>query len=127
MLSGKAIFAEEDVYAGYKKRRSAEQLVKDTLAPLDVPRSVIDVLSHALAFDPKKRYAKVDELSDELQQAIEPATNEQPRLAPGPGMSAEAAPDTAPIPLPPAPSPSPSTPASDPTHAAFHAPSVQAC
>jgi serine/threonine protein kinase len=79
MLSGKAIFADEDVYAGYKKRRHADELVKDTLIPLGAPRSVIDSLIHALAFDPKKRLARVEELSTELQNAIEPSTEEQPK------------------------------------------------
>ena len=31
MLSGKAIFADEDVYAGYKKRRHADELVREAL------------------------------------------------------------------------------------------------
>jgi len=69
-MSGRAIFADEDVYAGYKKRRHADEHVKDALLPLKVPKQVIDIFSRALAFDPKKRLAKVDELSAELQQAI---------------------------------------------------------
>jgi serine/threonine-protein kinase len=80
MLSGRAIFADEDVYAGYKKRRNAEGLVRDTLTPLAVPRKVIDVLTRALAFDPKKRVTKVDELSSELQAALEPVTEDVPAL-----------------------------------------------
>jgi serine/threonine-protein kinase len=82
MLSGRAIFADEDVYAGYKKRRNAEGLVRDTLVPLAVPRKVIDVLVRALAFDPKKRVTKVDELSSELQAALEPVTEDVPALSP---------------------------------------------
>lgn len=82
MLTGKAIFADEDVYAGYKKRRHADELVRETLAPLKTPMNVIEVLSRALAFDPKKRLSKVDALSNELQTAIEPMTEEQPRLPP---------------------------------------------
>jgi serine/threonine-protein kinase len=82
MMSGKAIFADEDVYAGYKKRRHADELVKETLGPLKTPRQVIDVLIRALAFDPKKRLNKVDELSNELSTALEPMTEEQPRLSP---------------------------------------------
>src|SRR5687767_10451765 len=58
MMSGKAIFADEDVYAGYKKRRHADELVRETLNPLKTPRQVIDVLIRALAFDPKKRLNK---------------------------------------------------------------------
>ena len=91
MMSGRAIFADEDVYAGYKKRRHADEHVRDALRPLDVPRQVIDILSRALAFDPKKRLPKVEDLSAELQSAIEPATEEQPRLPPPPppGKKAE--------------------------------------
>ncbi|MGE0549802.1 MAG: serine/threonine protein kinase [Kofleriaceae bacterium] len=75
MLSGKAIFAEEDVYAGYKKRRQASELVRDTLKPLSVPPSVVDVLAKALAFEPKKRYANVEAFTNELGHAI--ATEER--------------------------------------------------
>jgi serine/threonine-protein kinase len=80
MLSGKAIFADEDVYAGYKKRRHADELVEAALRPLNVPGPVIRLLSKALAFDPKKRLAKVEELASELAVAPEPAAEEQPRL-----------------------------------------------
>lgn len=90
MMSGRAIFADEDVYAGYKKRRHADEHVKDALRPLEVPRQVIDVLCRALAFDPKKRLPKVDELSAELQSAIEPSTEEQPRLPPPPAAPRKA-------------------------------------
>ncbi len=76
MLSGKAIFADEDVYAGYKKRKHAENLVRDTLVPLAVPRKAIDILSRAVAFDPKKRVTKVDELASELQAALEVVTED---------------------------------------------------
>src|SRR3954469_17828049 len=63
MLSGRAIFADEDVYAGYKKRRHADEHVREALAPLKIPAAVIDVMSRALAFDPKKRLQKVEEMS----------------------------------------------------------------
>lgn len=92
MLTGKAIFADEDVYAGYKKRRHADELVRETLAPLKTPKNVIEVLSRALAFDPKKRLSRVDELSNELQTAIEPMTEEQPRLPPPPSQPPPAKP-----------------------------------
>ena len=59
MLSGKAIFADEDVYAGYKKRRHADNLVRETLLPVGVPRGLVNVLAHALAFNPKKRILRV--------------------------------------------------------------------
>jgi len=81
MLSGKAIFADEDVYAGYKKRRHADELIRDALKPLGISTTVIQLLTKALAFDPKKRLTKVDELSTSLAAALEPATDEQAKLA----------------------------------------------
>src|SRR4051812_5587236 len=45
MMSGKAIFADEDVYAGYKKRRHADELIKEALVPLNVPRRVIHLFT----------------------------------------------------------------------------------
>ena len=80
MITGKAIFADEDVYAGYKKRRHADEHVRDALAPLGTPRAVIELLSHALAFDPKRRIHKVDELAADLTNAIEPSTEEVKKL-----------------------------------------------
>ena len=85
MLSGKAIFADEDVYAGYKKRRHADELIKQTLAPYKVPRHIINIFIKALAFDPKKRVLKVEELSAELLTAVEPQTSE-PKLPPAPPL-----------------------------------------
>ncbi len=79
MLSGKAIFSDEDVYAGYRKRRHAGDLVAAALQPLDllpglpsgVPARVIEVLTKALAFDPASRLASVDELARQLAAACE--------------------------------------------------------
>jgi serine/threonine protein kinase len=81
MLTGKAIFAEEDVYAGYKKRRQSEQPIQEALSAVSAPRSLIALLSRALAFDPKKRLSKVEELAAELATVLEPSTEELPRLA----------------------------------------------
>jgi eukaryotic-like serine/threonine-protein kinase len=72
MLSSKAIFADEDVYAGYRKRRHAADLVTSALAPCDVPAAAIDALSRALAFDPKHRLPRVDDLAQQLAAALEP-------------------------------------------------------
>jgi hypothetical protein len=74
MLSGKAIFADEDVYAGYKKRRHADNLIREALLPLKVPPTAIALLTKALAFDPKKRLANVEELSNGLAAAVEQKT-----------------------------------------------------
>jgi serine/threonine-protein kinase len=77
MLSGKAIFADEDVYAGYKKRRHADNLVREALLPLKVPADAITLLVKALAFDPKKRLLQVEELQNGLAAALEPPTEER--------------------------------------------------
>ena len=86
MLTGKAIFADEDVYAGYKKRRHADELVKETLLPLGLPQGLIGVLSRALAFDPKKRLLRVDELATELTKITE-LSEETAKLPPPPRHS----------------------------------------
>lgn len=86
MLSTKAIFADEDVYAGYKKRRHADALIADALAQVRAPRGLIALITRALAFDPKKRPSRVEELSTELATMLEPATEEVPRL---PAIAAE--------------------------------------
>jgi len=104
MLSGKAIFADEDVYAGYKKRRHADELIRDALKPLGISTAVIQLLTKALAFDPKKRLAKVDELSTALASALEPATEDHAK------QTAESRTQNLPMPQPPAPLPQPQTP-----------------
>ena len=81
MMTGKAIFAEEDVYAGYKKRRQSEQPIQDAMAAVGAPRALIALLTRALAFDPKKRTAKVEDLAAELAALLEPSTEEVPRLS----------------------------------------------
>ena len=80
MMSTKAVFADEDVYAGYKKRRHPEDLVRDALTLHNIPRRAIDALCKALAFDPKKRLGRIDELASDLTAALEISTDEQPKL-----------------------------------------------
>ena len=98
MLSGKAIFADEDVYVGYKKRRHADDLVKDALLPLKVPRAVIALLTKALAFDPKKRIPKIDTLAAELADALAP---DDPPRRPSPPSEPTAPLDAVAFPLTP--------------------------
>lgn len=86
MLTTKAIFADEDVYAGYKKRRHADEHVRDALAPLGLSRGVTEVLSRALAFDPKKRLVRVDELATELENLLDFSTSEIERLPAAPEL-----------------------------------------
>jgi hypothetical protein len=155
MLSTRAIFADEDVYAGYKKRRHADEHVRDALQSLGIPRAVSEVLSRALAFDPKKRLSKVDELAGELATSLEPSTEQIRRVTPPRGVAAaEPATPTSPhsavtpvgqaarahrdsntgitdplgrVPdAPPLPPAPPPPPATDPTPATYHAPAAQA-
>jgi serine/threonine protein kinase len=72
MLTGKAIFSDEDVYAGYKKRRQWDTLVRDALLPLALPTAFIGVLAHALAFDPKDRTSRISQFAAELSAASAP-------------------------------------------------------
>ncbi len=96
MLSGRAIFADEDVYAGYRKRRHGGDLVVAALQPLDVPLAAIEVLAKALAFDPKHRLARVEDLAQELAAAVDPAGASAPRLAAlEPPAAGSPAPETA--------------------------------
>jgi serine/threonine protein kinase len=76
MLSGRAIFADEDVYAGYRKRRQGDALLREALASIELPRAVVDLLVKALAFEPRQRLSTVDQFAAELAHAIEPATDE---------------------------------------------------
>lgn len=70
MLTGKAIFSDEDVYAGYKKRRHWEPLVRDALLPLALPPAFVSMLVRALAFDPKERTSNIAVLSADLAKAL---------------------------------------------------------
>lgn len=72
MLTGKAIFSDEDVYAGYKKRRQWDALVRDALLPLSLPQAFVAALSRALTFDPKDRTSKISIFSTELTQSLLP-------------------------------------------------------
>jgi serine/threonine protein kinase len=77
MLTGKAIFSDEDVYAGYKKRRQWDMLVRDALMPLPLPKAFVTVLSRALAFDPKDRTSKISQFAADLLAALTPEVPEE--------------------------------------------------
>jgi serine/threonine protein kinase len=118
MLSARAIFADEDVYAGYKKRRHADELVRDTLRPLGISASVIALLSRALAFDPKQRPTSVEELSGPLAADAAPAppvVAAPPAEPPSTGVPAQVSPNmpSAPVITIENPTPPPDAPASD--------------
>ncbi|CAN5897836.1 hypothetical protein BH11MYX2_BH11MYX2_06270 [soil metagenome] len=72
MLTGRAIFADEDVYAGYKKRRNADEIVRDVLRATEAGTAVAELLVRALAFDPTKRPTKVDLFHSALKELLDP-------------------------------------------------------
>lgn len=137
MLTTKAIFADEDVYAGYKKRRHAGEHIQAALAPLGLPRSLTELLSRALAFDPKQRLVRVDDLATALEQLLDRSTAESERLPapvtpvaqqhPPPSLPATRDPATPPvIPVATAPMPPVIPMPMDMTPQTFHAPATQA-
>jgi serine/threonine protein kinase len=137
MLTTKAIFADEDVYAGYKKRRHAGEHIQAALAPLGLPRSLTELLSRALAFDPKQRLVRVDDLATALEQLLDRSNVESDRapapVAPGstqhspPSVSATRDPVTPPaISVATAPMPPVIPMPMDMTPQTFHAPATQA-
>ncbi len=69
MLSSQAVFADEDVYAGYKRRRDGGAEARAALSHLSVPSALVDALARALAFEPGERYRSIEELAAELQYA----------------------------------------------------------
>ena len=85
MLSGKAIFADEDVYAGYKKRRHADELVDEALVPLGVPRELIERAARARSRSIRRSGCRsVDELATELEHVLEPSTEDVASCPPPP-------------------------------------------
>lgn len=119
MMSGRAIFADEDVYAGYKKRRHADEHVREVLAPLQVPPPVVALLVKALAFDPKKRITQVDELAQGFIAALEARASQPTREAvpdgsqPAGGTAADGEPEITVEPAPPPITPDPDEPRRD--------------
>jgi hypothetical protein len=109
MLSGKAIFADEDVYAGYRKRRQGDKLLREALEPLELPPAVIALLARALAFDPKQRLGDVEAMAGELTAAIAAPAPAPPEDAGEDRISTDELPAltrpsrAAPAPAPPAP------------------------
>ena len=90
MLSGKAIFADEDVYAGYKKRRHAEEHVREALAPLGDPGRGDRRADARARVRSEEAASKVDELSAELHDRDR--TDDRRAAAPATGSAAAAEP-----------------------------------
>jgi serine/threonine protein kinase len=84
MLTGRAIFAEEDVQRGYRKRRRLGDVLREAIGPLGLPSEAVQVLTRALAFSPEDRPRRATDLAHELIQAFEPRTAELQRMTEGP-------------------------------------------
>jgi serine/threonine-protein kinase len=77
-LTGTPIFAFDDVYEGYKRRRRPRELLRTAFAPFETPDAIIDVLAKALAFAPEDRQVKVSELFNALDHGFQPSRQRGP-------------------------------------------------
>ncbi len=80
MLTGRAIFADDDVYEGYRKRKSADSIIDLALEPLGLPREVIELLIAAASFEPMLRPQEAGEFGLALADAFEPTTGKPAAL-----------------------------------------------
>ncbi|HUQ04192.1 MAG TPA: serine/threonine-protein kinase [Kofleriaceae bacterium] len=71
MLTGRAIFTDDDVYEGYRKRKSAASIVDMALEPLGLPRAAITLLQQATSFEPTVRPQKAAEFGIALSEAFQ--------------------------------------------------------
>ena len=90
MVTGRAIFADDDLYEGYRKRRSSDALVAEALAPLELPASAVALLQRALRFHPDERPEDAGDFGLELTDAFEPTTAPTSRLPEVPEVPARA-------------------------------------
>ena len=74
MLTGRAIFADDDLYEGYRKRRRSDELVAEALAAVELPAAARDLLARALRFHPDERPDDATLFGVELAEAFEPIT-----------------------------------------------------
>lgn len=85
MLTGRAIFADDDVYEGYRKRQISDEVVDRALAPLDLPAAAVAVLRRAVRFHPDERPDDAADFGLELADAFaEPIVAPPRRPAPPP-------------------------------------------
>ncbi|MBK9031942.1 MAG: serine/threonine protein kinase [Myxococcales bacterium] len=87
MLTSQAIFADDDLYESYRKRRHADELVAEALASLDLPAPAVALLQRALRFHPDERPDDAAEFGLELHDAFEPITAPTNRLPEAPARA----------------------------------------
>jgi serine/threonine protein kinase len=71
ILTGRAIFTDDDVYEGYRKRKSAASIVEMALEPLELPRAAITLLQQATSFEPAVRPQRAAEFGIALSEAFQ--------------------------------------------------------
>ncbi|MBL8624630.1 MAG: serine/threonine protein kinase [Myxococcales bacterium] len=108
MLTGRAIFADDDLYEGYRKRRHSDELVAEALAAVELPAPARDLLARALRFHPDERPDDATLFGVELAEAFEPITGPLARLPEATGRAPSPV-ELVPLPAEPAP-PRPSRP-----------------
>ncbi len=103
MLTGRAVFTDDDVYEGYRKRKSAASIVEMALEPLGLPRAAVELLIGATRFEPTTRPQKVDRFGLALAEAFDPdrggalETAKLEKLAPLEALPSMAAGEPAPV------------------------------
>jgi serine/threonine-protein kinase len=75
MLTGRAIFTDDDVYEGYRKRKNAASIVELALEKLVLPRSAVELLQQATCFDPASRPQRAAEFGIALAEAFDESRN----------------------------------------------------
>jgi serine/threonine-protein kinase len=71
MLTGRAIFTDDDVYEGYRKRKSAASIVEMALEPLGLPRAAVLLLQDATSFEPTSRPQEAAEFGIALAETFD--------------------------------------------------------
>lgn len=102
MLTGRAIFADDDLYEGYRKRKESDDVVGRALAPLGLSGDAVALLQRALRFHPDERPDDAGDFGLELSDALEePTTAPTPKLPEEPARPVlVAAPEPEPAPPP---------------------------
>jgi serine/threonine-protein kinase len=108
MLTGRAIFADDDLYEGYRKRRRSDELVAEALAAVELPAAARDLLARALRFHPDERPDDATLFGVELAEAFEPITGPAARLPEATGRA------PSPVELVPSAEPAPARPSRPP-------------
>ena len=70
-LTGRLVFHETDGVQGYRVRRFADQIIRDTLAGCGFPPAVLALMLEACSFEPESRLTDVQEFGRRLEAAFD--------------------------------------------------------